>query len=146
MKNVKVSVSYLLTSGHGMTCLDNEGCPDTYSQDLLAMTLDWSTWADLPLYQILQFFCPEHPQSEWDPLLMESYRIPPKSDIQLSVLRISPLLWNTTVIQLYGRNINRLLSIRHHTFECYVKTTWYCLAIFLDKNQLITKKITFAFL
>lgn len=74
----------LLTSCHGMTCLDNEGCPNTDSQDLLAMILDWSVWANLPQYQILQLFYPEHPQWEWDLLLMQSDTIPPKSDIHVA--------------------------------------------------------------
>lgn len=112
-KNIQGSVSYLLTSCHGRTCLDNGESPNIDSQDLLAMILDWSAWADLPRYQILRLFCPEHPQWGWGPLLMESDRIPPKSDIQLSVLRKSPLLRNTVVIQLYGRNMNRLLIVTH---------------------------------
>lgn len=128
-------VSYLLTSCHDMTCLDNEGCPNTDSQDLLAMIQDWSAWADLPQYQILQLFCPEYPQWEWGPLLMESDRIPPKSDIQLSVLRKSPLLWNTRGTQPYGRNINRLLITRHHVHKYHAKPLCHSLAIFLNKNN-----------
>lgn len=129
-----VSVSYLLTSCHDTICLDDEGYPNTDSQDRLAMILDWSAWAALPQYQILQLFCPEHPQWEWGPLLMESDRIPPKSDIQLSVLRKSALLWNTSHTTLWKEH--RLPIIRHHVYKYHVKPLCHSLAIF-PNNYLV---------
>lgn len=63
---------------------------------------------------------------------MESDRTPPKIVTYSSVYSEKVHGYE---IQLYGRNISRLLIMRHHIDKYHAKVLCYSLAIFLNKSN-----------